>query len=222
MLENCRLLHQLYWLIFVAYFAIGVFVFPISKFLQGDFTSSAEGRICLMLPLEPNFKEIRGRLLLMSYFLVGVVSNKYFSLKVKICLHGICPKKTMSCIGNYRRNMLSFENTSHLWAIYCLLETFVITMPMFCGNQWLTPKVVFWSHTILSFVFVEIGHGKILPMKMVVPWLQKKTQHAEFYVPLLFCARMKLAQIQCKSQINRNLSSQVTLDGHCFHGKVVS
>ena len=39
---------------------------------------------------------------------------------------------------------------------------------------------------------------------------------------LLFCARMKLAQIQCKSQINRNFSSQVTLDGHCFHGKVAS
>ena len=42
------------------------------------------------------------------------------------------------------------------------------------------------------------------------------------HVALLFCAHMKLAQIQCKSQINRNLSSQVTLDGHCFHGKVAS
>ena len=39
---------------------------------------------------------------------------------------------------------------------------------------------------------------------------------------LLGRALMKLAGIQCKSQINRNLSSQVTLDGHCFHGKVLS
>ena len=42
------------------------------------------------------------------------------------------------------------------------------------------------------------------------------------HTTLLFCARMKLAQIQCKSQINRYLSSQVTLDGHCLHGKVAS
>ena len=39
---------------------------------------------------------------------------------------------------------------------------------------------------------------------------------------LLFRANIKLAEIQCKSLINRNLSSQDPLDGHCFHGKDVS
>ena len=41
-----------------------------------------------------------------------------------------------------------------------------------------------------------------------------------YHASLLFRARMKLTQLQCKSQINKNLSSQVTLDGHCFPRKV--
>ena len=39
---------------------------------------------------------------------------------------------------------------------------------------------------------------------------------------LLFCANMKFAKIQCKSQTNRQLSSHVTLDDHCCHWKVAS
>ena len=56
-------------------------------------------------------------------------------------------------------------------------------------------------------------------LRLNTPWENSTYNHTR---SLLFRPNMKLAKIQCKSLINRNLSSQATLDGHCFHGKVSS
>ena len=179
------LFHQLYWLVFVAFFVVGIFMFPFSTFVLDTYTSSAEGRVCMLQPLETSTEIVRRRLMVVSYVGIIAVFNKYLSFKVKLFLHGICPNDTMYCIGNYKRNMLSFKTNSkliNLWAIYALLETVIFMTPMLYNNKWLTPEVIFCSHNIMCFMLIEIVHGIILPMKIVIPWKEKETARPDFYV----------------------------------------
>ena len=69
-------------------------------------------------------------------------------------------------------------------------------------------------------VSAHIGlHARLVPSYALSKALKKNYAGGG---PSLGVLRPPLAQIQCKSLINRNLSSQATLDGHCFHGEVVS
>ena len=51
---NLRLFHQLYWILFSVFIAIGIITFPVMKFLRGNFAETTNGKICLLIPLEPD------------------------------------------------------------------------------------------------------------------------------------------------------------------------
>ena len=106
------------------------------------------------------------------YPCIDEIFNQYLSRKVSSYLNGICPKRRMSCIGNYRRNLIFFEETSRYvswWALFFILQGTVIIIAMTLDSHTLTSNMVFWIHNILAFAFIDIFHGIIIPLKMTIP-----------------------------------------------------
>ena len=166
------LFRQLYWVVFAAFFTLGIFTYPVLQIIRGTFLQSTQARLCLFKPLEADEESIKGRIISIIYPCIAEFFNQYYSLVVFNYLNGICPKKRMSCIGNYRRNLIFFRETSHYvsrWACYSILEGTVIIVAMTSGSHKVTSTMVFWIHNILAFTFIDIYHGLIIPLNMALP-----------------------------------------------------
>ena len=112
---HLKLLNQLFWLIMGSYTAFVLFIvfnFYRTIILTETFVSSSNMAICLMVDgkedrdLEARFRIIGpafrfGQFFVMSY--LYRMLNKF--------LEGLCPEKKMSCIGKYKRNVISLKET---------------------------------------------------------------------------------------------------------------
>ena len=166
------LFRQLYWVVFAAFFTLGIFTYPVLQIIRGTFLQSTQARVCLFKPILADEEGIKGRILSLVYPCVAEVFNQYGSRKVFHYLNGICPNKRMSCIGNYRRNLIFFRETSHYvsrWACYSILEGTVMIVAMTSDSDKLTSTMVFWIHNVLAFTFIDIFHGLIIPLNMALP-----------------------------------------------------
>ena len=166
------LFRQLYWVVFAAFFTLGIFTYPVLQIIRGTFLQSTQARVCLFKPILADEEGIKGRISSLVYPCVAEVFNRYFSRKVFHYLNGICPNKRMSCIGNYRRNLIFFRETSHYvsrWACYSILEGTVMIVAMTSDSDKLTSTMVFWIHNVLAFTFIDIFHGLIIPLNMALP-----------------------------------------------------
>ena len=159
---------------------------PFIKFASPYYANHTEGRICLLHPLEEENQQSTittrlGAMIIMASY------NTYYSMKANQYLAGFCPKKTMSCIGKYRRNLLTLQDTSNLiyyWTVYAFFESALIIAPKLFKSYLISPAMVFWAHNVLVISFVDIYHGIVLPCKMVIPWTyqKKKQDFSNFYV----------------------------------------
>jgi hypothetical protein len=141
------LFNQLYWVILVAFFVMGIFFFPLGPIIKGTFAESTQARVCLFLPLDTDVQTgIKGRIATLVAPFLTQFFNIYLTRKVSIYLKGICPRKRMSNLGRYRRNLLTFEETSRClthWWICSIVEGLVIIAGM-CSV--ISPTMVFWLY----------------------------------------------------------------------------
>ena len=122
--------------------------------------------------------------ILMFPFLVECF-NRFFCWKVRKYLAGICPRKRMSCIGKYRRNLIDFEQTSRYstcWVMFSWME-FVLLMLLTHYKNEMSSQTIFWAWNIPLFVFIDIINGIVLPLTVAVPAKekQKPDRRVEFY-----------------------------------------
>ena len=56
------------------------------------------------------------------------------------------------------------------WNIFNLVVSTLLVLPNMSDKLALSPKTVFWLHKLIHFLFVDVFHGIVIPMRMEVPW----------------------------------------------------
>ena len=80
-----------------------------------------------------------------------------------------------------RRNLIILEENSRFisyWTIFAFLDHGLLITPMIYKSPTLSPFGIFCIHNLISFFFIDIFHGIIIPMKMIIPWGPDRQQTA--------------------------------------------
>ena len=117
---NLELLRKLFWLVVVAFLLVGLTIFPINPLVLGTFPRDGiDGRICLLRDTSPELVDkVEGarvrKLVYISFMSLDIFNLFYFNSRVNRFLKGFCPNGRMSCIGLYKRNVISLSQTVYL------------------------------------------------------------------------------------------------------------
>ena len=172
------LFHQLYWIIVCSELLVMYIVFPGAPILQGNFPSeTVPGRVCLLLQTASRtssafYESESYKLNMFRLFFpnLNIVIIIYLRFRVKRFMSELCPRKQMSCIGVYKRNVIGLQTTINWlisWNILVLLEYGFHTLLAVQGDQ-LSRETVFWIWNVKSFLFNE-GLHFVLPLLLEVP-----------------------------------------------------
>ena len=189
---DLRLFHQLYWIIVCSFLLVMYTVFPGAAIIQGTFPSeTVAGRVCMLQSASSNgsalYESESYKLNMFRLFfpLLNIFIIIYLRFRVKRFMSELCPRKQMSCIGVYKRNVISLQMTICwliIWDISSFLD-FGLQNLMEVQAHSLSREVVFWIWNVKGFVFNE-GLHFALPSILEVPnsfdKRMKKGKHA-FY-----------------------------------------
>ena len=108
-------------------------------------------------------------------------------------LRGVSPRARYSSLGRYRRNLLSFQQTSaceYALILFAIFKLGLSVIPLVVLPPGPTPKAIFWLNNGSIFLFYNILFGVCLPLVMEVPPANKEVVR-QFYVrsPGLPCPR---------------------------------
>ena len=174
---NLVLFHQLYWTISLPFLFIFIVNYPIKAIVNGSFRESTQARICLQMPLDTDEASVlRGRITSLIFPCLAEIINRYFSTKVATFLRGLCPNNKMGCIGKFGRNLIDFGATSKYiscWALYACLDGLLVLLAM--KSQTFTSQNFYNIYNAVSFVFIDIFHGLVIPLNMDLSWTRKHT-----------------------------------------------
>ena len=68
------------------------------------------------------------------------------------------------------------------WNLFTLVISTLLALPKTYTIPALSPKAMFWAHMLLYFLFIDVFHGIIIPLNMLIPWNYKPSKVSEFYV----------------------------------------
>ena len=110
---NLKLFKQLFWLILIPYCCIGMMMAPLYSILSGRFTSVFSAKICILSPIpslspfdqEPR-KIVAQHIVPLIVPLLNLAYAQYLDYTVR---RYIRPNQKMFSFGNYRRNLITFE-----------------------------------------------------------------------------------------------------------------
>ena len=191
---DLRLVHQLYWVVFVSFVLVFHSVLPLSFLVKGNFPEgTGPGRVCLGLARQQTQDNAKLTILQFMTPLLVAISNSYACWRVRRFLRDHCPRGRMSCIGVYRRNVITLKETSKLLYILCF-SSFIdsVIQAVFPNlDKILEGKVLFWIWNIKGISFNE-GLFLTLPLFLEIPFECKPpNERANFYVsaPKILLAR---------------------------------
>ena len=167
---NLTLFYQLYWTISLPFLFIFVVNYPIKPIVNGTFTDSTQARICLQRTLDTEEESVlRGRIFSLIFPCLCEILNRYFSAKVSTFLRGFCPNNRMGCIGKFRRNLIDLvDNSIYItcWALYACLDGILLLLAMTTKSPVFAPQEFFYLYNLVSFLFIDIFHGIVIPLRM--------------------------------------------------------
>ena len=217
---DVKLLKQIYWLVWVVLVIIGLIPFAIAPIVVGDFPRDKyRSQLCLGVPTSEDenengtshlFLQPQFAMALMAFYMVRFVH------RVKKYVHGQCPRRKMSSIGKYQRNVIDL-NTTYIVALILHCFTFVIkyfrqpTQNLDKSDAFLINFVIFDSFIYLlsCCVFLQARSQEI-------PDKKDASNHVEFYV-----TKVKILQprrpdhfwSQCSNQTNIPKTNLLTPKG---------
>ena len=117
-------------------------------------------------------------------FLAGRFSLTVF-FQVNNWSRGVCPKRQMSCIGKFRRNLVTMRETLYFYLFEKLV--FLLDVALLAISDNLTPEALFWAHNtlmLLQFIgrmgfYSLIIHAPDSKMNSVLP---ATAAESKFYV----------------------------------------
>ena len=229
---DLRLLHQLYWIIVSAELLVVYTVFPGAQIIQGTFPSeTVPGRVCLLLQTtsgssafyESETYKLKMFRLFFSLLLISIIF--YFRLRVKNFMKGFCPKKQMSCIGVYKRNVISLQTTIHwlmFWTLAVLVEYVLCTLLTVHGDVF-SPQTAFWIWNVKCFLLNE-GLHFVLPALLELPDRldRKKMGRNTFYVRKPGILEPRRAEVKRAKTDEEEPSSVLLSARELLHRKIPS
>ena len=167
-LPQLELFNKLYWVVFTAYVSVGM-AHPITTIIKGTFFKFQKLKVCLRLPVadanDPNRpNSSSGTFAIMSPFLCMCMCC-FCYYRVKRYIKGLCPKKQLSCIGRYRRNIINFYESFYMMCLWSSNPFLEVGMIQFMN---LSPVSIFWSYNIMTFFFLDILHGLLFPLFITI------------------------------------------------------
>ena len=231
---DLRLFHQLYWIIVSSELLVMYIVFPGASIIQGAFPSeTVPGRVCLLLQTtssgggSPFYESESYKLNMFRLFfpLLQIFIIFYFRFKVKSFMKELCPRKQMSCIGVYKRNVISLQTTMHwlmFWTVAMLLEYTLCTLLTVHGDVF-SPQTAFWIWNVKCFLLNE-GLHFVLPALLEVPdrLERKKMGRNTFYVRKPGILEPRRAEVKRAKTDEEEPSSVLLSARELLHRKVPS
>ena len=145
------------------------------------------GKICLILPLMSYEKKNTNY----PQLFVDIVFNICFTVFASKLIYrayryitNVCPKRSMVCIGKYRRNICRLSDDILYFTLLTLFfygESFVTYLSK---TEYLSPTQT-WSVRKFCYILVlDIFHGLVLPLIILVRWTPAKCHQnpKQFYV----------------------------------------
>jgi hypothetical protein len=170
---NLKLFHQLFWTVLTTFILVILAIYPTSHQLKGIYPEgSKRGKMCLMLdfPGDNDFvsEGLKVRMFNIIIPFLLVVAVALLNMRVKRFLAGHCPRKRMSCIGVYQRNVITYSQTTLLvlcWVLSVFLDALLAFSVEINSQSW-SRQMVFWLWNIKGFItnFVDL----MLPIVMFV------------------------------------------------------
>ena len=124
--------------------------------VKGEFPEALQkGKICLLVHNNVNTDypdNKKGQLIQTAFNIVSLVIIFDLNRRTTTWVRVNCPKKTMSCIGKYRRNLINMQETLRYFYFeksVFLVELCIIEM---CSYFEMSPHSVFWLYNSIFFV----------------------------------------------------------------------
>ena len=157
---NIKLFVQLFWLVTVCFILVGFGIFPLSLLIGGNFAQqSTSWKVCLMIPLAES-KGLEGILkrngVALAAGLNYIMYVLYNTHKANKLLGRLCPQEKMSCIGQYRRNVINYRTTAKMSIFWSLMAVLDVVVVGFNSSYNISPKSVFYVDTAIWFILFEL------------------------------------------------------------------
>ena len=116
----------------------------------------------------------------LSFILIAIIILFWLQYSTKRVLSGICPRGRMSCLGKYRRNVLTL-NSTYLYLIAALFHRVASPVLAHYASE-LSPAAHFWLWNITGAIWGE-GAYLVLPWLLTVPQSSNSSvSTTDFYV----------------------------------------
>ena len=189
---NLELLRKLFWLVVVAFLLVGLTIFPINPLVLGTFPRDGiDGRICLLRDTSPELVDkVEGarvrKLVYISFMSLDIFNLFYFNSRVNRFLKGFCPNSRMSCIGLYKRNVISLSQTVYLTFLGVVFIILRMASVLFIQENTLelSKKANFWVWNINEIFSCEGFYFFCFPFMLNVEGLRTQAPQRPnmFYV----------------------------------------
>ena len=140
-------------------------------------------------------------------------------------MKGFCPRKRMSCIGVYKRNVISLQTTIHwlmFWTLAVLVEYVLCTLLTVHGDVF-SPQTAFWIWNVKDFLLND-GLHFVLPALLEVPERldRKKMGRNTFYVRKPGILEPRRDEVKRGKTVEEEPSSLLLSTRELLHRKVPS
>ena len=194
---DLKLFRQLFWVITCTWTASPLAcTMYVKYFANGTFPSGLKsGKLCLLLPLdisgdgEQNLHDsiqntFQHALILFFSPSIGFIWLFYFKWRVTRFMKGICPSGKMSCVGVYRRNVISFNQTfkcAVFWSCFSPILSLVLQTVLSVGEGNISRNTAFWIWNMNGFACDFLL--SLLPFVLKIPPKQRSfVKPSEFFV----------------------------------------
>jgi hypothetical protein len=177
---NLSLFVKLFWLVVTAFLAVSLFNWPISFLIRGIYVlpKGTKGRACLLeeqqyMGVRRESEKTNMMNLVQPTLIIVFMSWQRFS--AKRFMRGLCPRGRMSCVGKFRRNVLSLESSYRLLMALCCSRAGGTLLAYYASQ--LSPTAHFWLWNTTATIWGEVGW-------MVLPWLLAAPQSISSSAPV--------------------------------------
>jgi hypothetical protein len=106
---------------------LGHVLYHLPKLVKGTFPAGTlEGKICLLLDISGSDSHLKVDLIHLAFLAIDLFFTKYIDWRIDRFLSGFCPGNKMSCIGVYKRNVISVRDTSTMLHVLIFWQFYIV------------------------------------------------------------------------------------------------
>ena len=182
---NLGLFSQLYWIVVCSFVTLGFAMAPGGNLLKGNFAlqDMNRGKACLLgdMPEHLSKSQFKYKGVARAFCVILAVRTTFQLRQLRLFISQLCPNKRMSCLGKYRRNVISLRQT-YWWVLWWCVAMTASCLSVDYGQPYLSARAQFWIWNISGIIGYEGVHF-ILPFFLDVPIeMERRSSSVKFYV----------------------------------------